>query len=132
MHSRVHIHCHSLLGGTAVSDISARIFVDRTGGGSESFFSHHILLLSDYAHGKTMPSLEILTDDVSARHEASVTALDADDRFYLESRGLDPCQAALLLIRGFLRIPEDLSLDRRSLARAEHLFDSYINTVEYV
>lgn len=129
--SRVHIQCFSVLCGNAVSDINARLTVGKTAHGSELFFSHHVLLLSESAHGKTIPSLEIMTDDVSARHEASITTLDDESRFYLESRGFDNQTATHLLIQGFLRLPTDYKLDERLKEKAEHLFDSFTQNIVY-
>lgn len=129
--SRVSIRCFSVLGGSAVSDINARIVIGKAAKGSEAFFSHHILLLSDHAQGKTIPSLEIMTHDVSARHQASITTLDEESRFYLESRGLDRPMAATILIHGFLRVPDECDLDEKSKKRAEYIFDSFTKRAVY-
>jgi Fe-S cluster assembly protein SufD len=59
------------------------------------------LLLSNKARVDTKPELEIVADNVKCTHGATVSQLDADEIFYLQSRGLDPQSAAELLVRGF-------------------------------
>ena len=41
-------------------------------------------------------------NDVNAGHAASIGKVDADDLYYLESRGLSEHDAQVLLTRGFL------------------------------
>jgi Fe-S cluster assembly protein SufD len=59
------------------------------------------LLLSDQARIDTKPQLEIVADDVRCTHGATVSRLQADELFYLQSRGIDAAAAARLLKRGF-------------------------------
>ncbi|MFQ3679618.1 MAG: Fe-S cluster assembly protein SufD [Pseudanabaenaceae cyanobacterium] len=59
------------------------------------------LLLSPAARIHTEPQLEILADDVKCAHGATVSQLDAEELFYLRSRGLDPSGAIRLLVNGF-------------------------------
>src|SRR5678810_812804 len=55
------------------------------------------LLLSDTARVDTKPELEIFADDVKCTHGATVGRLDADEVFYLKSRGLSDAAARNLL-----------------------------------
>ncbi len=59
------------------------------------------LLLSDRARIDTKPELEIVADDVRCAHGATVSRLQQDELFYLQSRGIAADQAARLLLRGF-------------------------------
>ena len=47
------------------------------------------------------PELEIFADDVKCAHGATVGQLDADELFYLRSRGLSESAARALLTYGF-------------------------------
>ena len=48
-------------------------------------------------------SLSLIEEnDVNAGHAASIGKVDADDLYYLESRGLSEHDAQVLLTRGFL------------------------------
>jgi FeS assembly protein SufD len=59
------------------------------------------LLLSDRARIDTKPELEIVADDVKCAHGATVSSLQTDELFYLQSRGIAADQAAALLQRAF-------------------------------
>jgi Fe-S cluster assembly protein SufD len=59
------------------------------------------LLLSDQARVDTKPQLEIVADNVKCAHGATVSQLQADEIFYLQSRGISAPAAQRLLIYGF-------------------------------
>jgi Fe-S cluster assembly protein SufD len=59
------------------------------------------LLLSGKARIDTKPQLEIFADDVKCAHGATVGQLDADEVFYLRSRGLSEAVARNLLTYAF-------------------------------
>ena len=59
------------------------------------------LLLSDRARIDTKPELEIVADDVRCAHGATVSCLQQDELFYLQSRGIAADQASALLKRAF-------------------------------
>ncbi|WP_017717495.1 Fe-S cluster assembly protein SufD [Kamptonema formosum] len=60
------------------------------------------LLLSAKARVDTKPQLEIVADNVKCSHGATVSQLDAEEVFYLQSRGLDGDAARTLLIDAFV------------------------------
>lgn len=59
------------------------------------------LLLSKSAQVDTKPQLEIFADDVKCAHGATVGQLDAEEIFYLQSRGLSETEARNLLTFAF-------------------------------
>lgn len=59
------------------------------------------LLLSSKARVDTKPQLEITADNVKCSHGATVGQLEADEIFYLQSRGLNQADARNLLINAF-------------------------------
>jgi Fe-S cluster assembly protein SufD len=59
------------------------------------------LLLTERARIDTKPQLEIYADDVKCGHGTTIGQLDADELFYLRSRGLDLNSARNLLLVGF-------------------------------
>jgi Fe-S cluster assembly protein SufD len=61
------------------------------------------LLLADGARVNTKPQLEIYADDVRCSHGASIGSLDADQLFYLRTRGVGEAEARALLAQGFAR-----------------------------
>ncbi len=69
---------------------------------TDAFQESRNLLLSTEAHADAIPGLEIEADDVRCTHAAAVAQIDADQLFYLTSRGLGPAEARSLIIEGFL------------------------------
>lgn len=61
-----------------------------------------VLMLSDDSRGDANPILYIDEFEVTAGHAASVGQVDAEQMYYLMSRGLTYKEAEYLLIRGFL------------------------------
>jgi Fe-S cluster assembly protein SufD len=59
------------------------------------------LLLSGKARVDTKPQLEIFADNVKCAHGATVSQLDAEEIFYLQSRSIDAESAANLLTYAF-------------------------------
>ena len=60
------------------------------------------LLLSPKARVNTKPELQITADNVKCSHGATVSQLEADEIFYLRSRGLTEDDARQLLIDAFV------------------------------
>ncbi len=59
------------------------------------------LLLGEKGQADSAPQLEILADEVKCNHAATITQLNAQTLFYLESRGIDPNDARKLLLHAF-------------------------------
>ena len=83
------------------------------------------LLLSDRARIDTKPELEIVADDVKCAHGATVSSLQTDELFYLQSRGIAADQAAGLLQRAFCEeVLRDLPVAARSWCPLERLLEA--------
>lgn len=81
--------------------------------GTNAWLAAHLLLLSDQAKGRAVPSLEILENDIKAGHATTVGRVNDVEMFYLMSRGLSRTKAKSLIIEGFLssllhRFPTEL------------------------
>ncbi len=83
-------------------DYSGSIVIPPASDNTISFLRHDVLLLSKDAKIRTIPALEIETDDVKASHSVSIGKLDEEDMFYLESRGFDSNDAKKLLMKAFI------------------------------
>ena len=68
---------------------------------TDSQQSSRNLLLSGRAQVDTQPQLEIFADDVKCTHGATIGQLDAEEVFYLQSRGLSDSVARKLLTYAF-------------------------------
>lgn len=70
--------------------------------GSDAQQESRVLMLSRHARGDANPLLLIDENDVTAGHAASVGRIDAEQLYYLMSRGLSGKTARKLVIRGFM------------------------------
>ena len=107
---------------------SGLIIVDPDAQKTDAYQSNRNLMLSDDAESNSLPGLEIQANDVRCTHGATSSRIDAEQEFYLKSRGIPPKQANELLIFGFFeevlaRLEDEALRDAmRSLVRAR--FDS--------
>jgi Fe-S cluster assembly protein SufD len=101
-------HCSSrqtvrnVLDGHARGVFQGRIEVARAAQKTDGYQMNQALLLSPHAEIDCKPELEIYADDVKCSHGATVGALDADQLFYLRSRGVPEAEARSMLVRAFL------------------------------
>ncbi|MEK7496921.1 MAG: SufD family Fe-S cluster assembly protein [Patescibacteria group bacterium] len=102
------INCRSRLNirrvqfGSSESVCHAMIKIDEKATGSDAYLSDKSLLIGDKSKAESIPSLEILTNNVKASHGATIGRLSNEDMFYLRSRGLSEKQAKQVLITGFI------------------------------
>ena len=69
--------------------------------GTSAFQTNRNLTLSEGAWAESVPNLEIETNDVRCSHASTVGPIDAEQRFYLESRGIPTSVAERLIVLGF-------------------------------
>jgi Fe-S cluster assembly protein SufD len=80
---------------------NGRVFVPKAAQLTDANQLNRNLLLSSKGRVDTKPQLEITADDVKCTHGATVSQLEPEELFYLQSRGLDPVTSRNLLIDGF-------------------------------
>ncbi len=68
---------------------------------TDGYQANRNLVLSREARADSIPGLEILADDVRCTHGATVGKIDADQVFYLRSRGIPKVDAERLIVEGF-------------------------------
>jgi Fe-S cluster assembly protein SufD len=78
-----------------------KIFVRRDAQQTRAHQLNKNILLSENAEIDTKPQLEIEADDVKCSHGATVGQLNADEIFYLRSRGISNEQAKAMLCHAF-------------------------------
>jgi len=100
--TRSNIDFKVALTGHARSAYTGIIRIDTGAPGSEAYQENRNLLLSERCRADTIPELEIMTDDVSCSHGATVAPLDPEQVFYLQSRGIPGAEAQRLIVRGFV------------------------------
>ncbi len=95
--------CHIALTDRARSVFSGNVICDPGSQKIDGYQQNRNMLLSDKARADSMPKLEIEANDVRCTHGATFTTYDANQRFYLESRGLDRFEAERMLVKGFFQ-----------------------------
>lgn len=70
--------------------------------GTNAFQTNRNLKLSEEAWAESVPNLEIENNDVKCSHASTVSPVDDEQRFYLESRGVPTAEAERLIVAGFL------------------------------
>ena len=113
-HHRLHIYHDSpettsvqfsrnLLDGSSRASYDGSVVV---GNGCTKAYSSQLvntILLSEDSSVSVKPVLKIYHDDVECTHGNTVGELDADQMFYLVSRGIPPEKAKMMLISSFAR-----------------------------
>jgi Fe-S cluster assembly protein SufD len=107
----------------ARSTYTGLIRIEKDAPVSEAYQENRNLLLTDRARVDTIPELEILTDEVSCSHGATVAPIEPEQLFYLQSRGIPGEAARRLIVRGFVEptlrlLPEGLREEIESLIEA--------------
>ena len=87
--------------GTARSVYSGMIHLREEAQKSEAYQTNRNLVLTEGAAAESIPNLEIEANDVRCSHASTVGPIDADQRYYLESRGIRPEEADRLIVLGF-------------------------------
>ena len=91
----------TIVGGAAHAVFNGKVLVRKGAQLTNSAQQSRNLLLSSTARVDTKPQLEIFADDVKCAHGATVGQLDAEQLFYLKSRGLPDMAARNLLTYAF-------------------------------
>ena len=90
-----------IIGDRAHGVFNGKIFVPKLAQLTNASQLNRNLLLSSKSRIDTKPQLEITADNVKCAHGATVSQLEDDQIFYLESRGIDENNARKLLVNGF-------------------------------
>ncbi|HUU71513.1 MAG TPA: Fe-S cluster assembly protein SufD [Burkholderiales bacterium] len=93
----------TIAGGSAHAVFNGKILVREGAQQTNSSQQNRNLLLSPRATVDTKPQLEIFADDVKCAHGATVGQMDAEELFYLKSRGLSESTARNLLTYAFAK-----------------------------
>ncbi|QMS90445.1 Fe-S cluster assembly protein SufD [Nostoc edaphicum CCNP1411] len=90
-----------IVGDRAHAVFNGKVFVPKRAQLTNAAQLNRNLLLSSKARVDTKPQLEITADNVKCAHGATVSQLEDDEIFYLQSRGIDENDARKLLINAF-------------------------------
>lgn len=114
-----------ILAGQARTEFFGLIKVPERCIGTEAYQENHNLLLSDDCRAQSLPQLEIYADDVKCSHGATFGRLNADELFYLRSRGIPEAEARKLQMIAFAaEVLDGLSED--IVSQAHEILESLI------
>jgi len=86
--------------------------VGREAWDTSSYQRENTLMLSDESEADASPKLIINNHDTEASHSATVGQVDAEDMFYMTSRGVNPEKAKNMLVEGFfVPVLEEVAVD---------------------
>ncbi len=91
-----------ILDDNAQAALTGKIFIGKNCPETKAYFKSKQTLLSSKAHIFSQPQLEIHTDDVECAHGSSTGSLQAEELFYLTSRGISPTKAKQMLLGAFI------------------------------
>ena len=114
-----------VLADRARSIFQGKIEVAQIAQKTDGYQMNQALLLSPDAEIDCKPQLEIFADDVKCSHGATVGELDAEQFFYLVSRGIPREEARAMLVRAFLGEALDMVDDARARAMLDGVIDSW-------
>ena len=101
-----------------VSNEAGKIIVDATGSVEKNIINNdmlenvRILALND-EENIIYPNLLVSSDEVEINHNATISGLNKDYLFYLNSKGISKEEAAKLITKGFLMNKLDLSNEEK-------------------
>lgn len=104
-------HCNSrqvfagVLDGSSRGVFQGKALVQQVAQHTDAHQLNRALMLSPKAEIDSKPELEIYADDVKCGHGATVGQLDAEQLFYLRSRGIPELEARAMLIQSFVSEP---------------------------
>ncbi|MBR4106248.1 MAG: Fe-S cluster assembly protein SufD [Alphaproteobacteria bacterium] len=92
-----------VVGGQAKGVFQGCIHIEPNAIKTKGYQQHRALLLTDEAEVDVKPELEIFADDVQCSHGSACGQLDAEQLFYLRSRGLGEEEAKAMLVDAYLQ-----------------------------
>ncbi len=92
----------SVLNGQSSLVYKGSIVVDAKAQKTDAYQRNENLLLGAGSRATSSPVLEIQANDVRCTHGAVVKTLDANELWYLASRGIDPPTSRDMIAKGFL------------------------------
>lgn len=120
---------HGVLFDHAYADFKGNIKIAQTAAHTDGSLTEQTLLLGDHSRSDSVPQLEIDTNDVKAAHSSSITRIDDEQLFYLQSRGIDQAEGKRMIVRGFLEGIVDEFPDETIRSLVSHTIEQRLSHV---
>ncbi len=97
----------------ALSAYTGLIRIEQDAPNCQAYQTNRNLMLNPGTRAETIPELEILNQEVSCSHGATIGPIDPMEIFFLNSRGIPTTEAVRMIVTGFFAstlklVPEDL------------------------
>lgn len=84
-------------------DMTGNLIIETGARNTDAYLRIDVLIMNDKASARAVPSLEITEDSVKGGHGATVGQVNAEQLFYLRSRGLTKSESEEVLVKGFVQ-----------------------------
>ena len=101
-HTSSSIVSKSVVSQGGVANFRGTVRMHEDAKGCKSHVECDTLILDDISKSDTIPNNQIKNDESFIEHEATVSKINADQLFYLMSRGLSEKEATQMIIMGFI------------------------------
>jgi Fe-S cluster assembly protein SufB len=96
----------------------------RNSQGSKANIKCDTLIMDKQSTSDTIPYNEIMNDNITLEHEATVSKVSEDQLFYLMSRGLTEAEATQMIVMGFIEpftreLPMEYAVEMNRLIKFE-------------
>lgn len=92
----------SVLSDGSSFNFNGSIRVEKIAQKTDAYQRNENLLVGDGAHAISNPTLEILANDVKCTHGSTTGPINAEELWYLESRGIPQIAAKKLIVEGYV------------------------------
>ncbi|MFZ5340086.1 MAG: SufD family Fe-S cluster assembly protein [Candidatus Micrarchaeota archaeon] len=96
------------------ADYTALASIGKNATNNDVSIKEHVYLLGKNSRINLLPGLEIVSNNINARHAATITQLDEEQLFYIMSRGFSEKRAKKEIISGFLAHELEIIADQFS------------------
>ena len=87
----------------SINSYRGQVVIQPSAEGARNFSQCDSMLVGDKCSANTFPYIETKNKSATVEHEASTSKINADQIFYLKSRGLDEEEAVSLILNGFCK-----------------------------
>ena len=87
----------------SINSYRGQVVIQPSATGARNFSQCDSMLVGDRCSANTFPYIETKNKSATVEHEASTSKINADQIFYLKSRGLDEEEAVSLILNGFVK-----------------------------
>jgi|TARA_R110002153_G_scaffold260100_1_gene420005 Fe-S cluster assembly scaffold protein SufB len=104
INSTSNVDVKSVLDSNAYSSFLGNIIVDKDAIDIKAHLTNKNLLLSETASAVSEPQLDINTKEIECTHGCTISNINKDDLYYLNSKGISTLNATTILKESFLKL----------------------------